>query len=89
MLVVWIPVVAIFLFTASAPFWATDEAGTRKELEDRGMRPVAIGRYDSLGCLLDLYATRFAAEDKDGKIVKGVACRTPGIPGIRLEFDKK
>lgn len=78
----------IFLFTGSAPFWATDEAGTRRALEERGLKPVAAGRYDSLGCLLDLYSTRFAAEDMNGKIVKGVACATPGIPGVRLEFDK-
>lgn len=86
---IWASVLALFLFTASAPFWATDEEGTRKALAERGLKPVAVGRYDSLGCLLDLYATRFAAEDKEGKVVKGVACSTPGISGIRIEFDKQ
>lgn len=89
MLLVWLPVAVIFLFTASAPFWATDVEGTRRALEERGLKPVAVGRYDSLGCLFELYSTRFAAEDKEGKIVKGTACATPFIDGARLEFDNK
>jgi len=78
----------LLAFTASAPWWATDEAGARLALEERKLKPVTVGGYDSLGCLLDLYATRFTAEDKDGKPVSGTVCTTPGIAGARVEFDR-
>lgn len=89
---IWVFALAVFLFTASAPFWATDEAGTRKALEEQGLKPVTVGGYDSLGCLTALYATRFTAKDKDGKNVSGTACATPGIAGVAgvaLQFDKR
>jgi hypothetical protein len=85
-LLVALPLLA---FTASAPWWATDEAGAQKALEERELKPVTVGGYDSLGCLLDLYSTRFTAEDKDGKPVSGTVCTTPGIARARIEFDRK
>lgn len=86
--IIWAGAFAIFIFTASAPLWATDEAGARQVLEEWGLKPVTVGGYDSLACLLDIYATRFTAEDKDGKPVSGTVCTTPGISGGRVELDK-
>ena len=85
---VWLIIaLALLAFTASAPWWATDVAGAWKVLEERGLKPVTVGGYDSFDCWLDLYATRFTAEDKDGKPVSGTVCTTPGIAGARIEFD--
>jgi len=83
----WALAVAVVCFLLSMPFWATDEKDAKATLEAFGFTPIRVGGFDSFGCGIDLYATKFTATSPAGKTVKGNVCRTPGMTKSSIEID--
>ncbi|MGZ9097212.1 MAG: hypothetical protein ACXW30_02815 [Micavibrio sp.] len=65
----------------------TDPEDARRVLVNADLKPITVGGYSPLGCSRgEWFATRFTAENPQGKIVPGTVCKT--IFGrSRLSFD--
>lgn len=83
----WALALVVVVFLLSMPFWATDEKDAKATLEAFGFTPLQVGGFDSFGCGIDLYATKFTARNAAGKTIKGNVCRTPGMTKSTIEID--